>query len=81
MAKKVKTFFTKEDQKHVHDRLDEFFEDTGGFVFVATNTDNKISDLYVGICPHHVLESVTNMVMDAAEHGYLAKCDCDHKDS
>ena len=70
---KVKDYLGKVNVKDLRERLEEFFNDASGFVFIYTGKDNRLTDAYKDICARCVLKGVKTVLADADRIGLLAE--------
>lgn len=84
MAKKdtnkltIKEYIGKGEEKKIRKRLEDFLNDTNGFLIIATYNNNtynnkKITDCYKGVCKKCVMNGVVDTVKDANKMGLLWK--------
>jgi hypothetical protein len=70
---KVKDYLGKENLDKLRERLEEFFNDESGFVFIYTGKNNRLTDAYKNVCAGCVLKGVKAVLADADRIGLLVK--------
>ncbi len=70
-------FYGEDQAQSIRNRVEELLQSKkGGFIILGNSETGKISDAYMAICGHHVIENVIKTVKSAEELGILAKCTC-----
>lgn len=68
---KLKDEYSKEELKSTVERVRDLFESEAGFIFIYTEEDKKITDLYHNISADQVVKIITSSMKDAIKKNLL----------
>lgn len=67
----VREYLGEEGCQKLRQRLEEFFNEKGGFVYIFTDSNTKLTDAYKGICPNCVVKFIDEGLSSAEKAGLL----------